>query len=124
MRNFDKQRGASMPLVVLFIAMTSIILTIAFKLYPAYYEHWLIEAVMESLEKDSKIESMSINALENNFETRLLTNNVREFDVSEGFFAEKTDNSVYLAVEYEVRIPMYSNIDAVLKFEESFEKKF
>ncbi|KZY34094.1 MULTISPECIES: DUF4845 domain-containing protein [unclassified Oleiphilus] len=124
MRTDSRQKGASMPVVLLFLGMAAIILTIAFKLYPAFYEHWQIASVLESYDKEVDLEGMSAGELETNFQTRLLTNNVRTFDVKEGFYAEVTDESVYISVEYEVRIPIYSNIDAVVSFEESIEKKF
>lgn len=124
MRSVSQQKGASMPVVLLFLGMSAIILTIAFKLYPAYYEHWQITSVLESYGEDHDLEAMSVSELETNFQTRLLTNNVREFDVKEGFFAERTDTGVILSVDYEVRIRMYKNIDALLVFEETVEKTF
>lgn len=124
MRNLDMQRGASMPLTITFLAMTAILLTITFKLYPAFYEHWQISSVISSYDKNVDLEPMSIRDIETNFETRLLTNNVRDFNVEEGFFVEKSADGVYLGVDYEVRIPIYSNVDALISFEESFEQKF
>ena len=124
MLNVYQQKGASMPVVLLFLGMAAIILTIAFKLYPAYYEHWQITSVLESYDSEHDLENMSVGELETNFQTRLLTNNVRNFDVRESFFVERTDSSVILSVDYEIRVPMYKNIDALLLFEETVEKTF
>jgi hypothetical protein len=124
MLNVSKQNGASVPIMLVFLGMAAVVLTIAFKLYPVYYEHWQISAVLESYDKEIDLESMSVSELESNFSTRLMTNNVREFDVSEGFFAERTDTGMYISVEYEVRVPIYGNVDAVVSFEESIEQTF
>lgn len=124
MRSFSKQQGASMPLTILFLGMAAIILTIAFKLYPSYYEHWQVASILKTYESDVDLESMSAGELEGNFSNRLLTNNVRDFDVEEALYIEKTDESVYIEVIYEVRVPIYKNIDAIVKFEETLEKSF
>jgi hypothetical protein len=124
MRTLSKQNGASTPLTLLFVGMAAILLTIIFKLYPSYYEHWQISAVLDSYAKDVEVESMTVDELESNFLTRLMTNNVRGNEVREGFFAERTDNAMNISVEYEVRVPIYKNIDAIIYFEKSVENKF
>ena len=124
MYNHKKQQGASMPLVALFIAMTMIVLTIAFKLYPAFYDHWQIKNVIEGFEHEAGLNETTAVELAKKFDKRLLTNNVRDFNSKESLIITKQDSILSIYVEYEVRIPIYKNIDAIVSFEESLEKTF
>lgn len=124
MNNYKKQQGASMLLVILFIAMAIIVLTIAFKLYPAFYEHWQVKNVLEGFEEESGVGDLTVHEIKGRFDKRLLMNNVRDFDSTEKLSVLKQDNTLSIYVEYEVRIPIYENIDAIVSFEDSLEKQF
>jgi hypothetical protein len=123
MNNYNKQQGASMPLVILFVGMAMIVLTIAFKLYPAFYEHWQVQNVIEGFENESGLADSSVKQIKDNFNKRLLTNNVRDFNSLESLSITMKDGVLSIYVEYEVRIPIYENIDAVVSFKESLEKQ-
>jgi hypothetical protein len=123
MHDINKQQGASTPLVVIFIAMTAIVLTIAFKLYPPFFEHWQIESVIDSFEEDSGLGDLGLDEIIRRFDKRLLTNNVRSFNSEESSFLELEDGLLTISVDYEVRVPMYRNVDAVIKFERTLERQ-
>jgi len=122
MHNYNKQQGASTPLVILFVAMLMTILTVAFKLYPVFYENWQLQHVVESFQDEADLKDTSVNEIRSRFEKRLLTNNVRDFNADDNLSITKADGTLSIFVEYEVRVPIYKNIDAVVSFEESFEK--
>ncbi len=117
-----KQQGASMPLVILFVGMAMIILTIAFKLYPAFYENWQLKHVIESFHDESDLREITLKEIKRRFETRLLTNNVRDFNTNDNLTISVAEGTLSIYVEYEVRVPIYKNIDAIVSFEESLEK--
>ncbi|MDX1452109.1 MAG: DUF4845 domain-containing protein [Oleiphilaceae bacterium] len=117
------QRGVSALFMLIFLAMAAVILTVAFKLYPAYYEHWQIEGVVESFENEDGLENLSLREIERRFNTRLQTNNVRSFNTGENVIFDLTDEFLAIEVNYEVRVPIYRNIDAVMKFQKTFEKR-
>ena len=123
MHSSKRQRGASALFMLIFLAMAAIILTIAFKLYPAYYEHWQIEGVVESFENEEDLANTSLREIERRFGARLQTNNVRNFNMEENVVFDLTEDFLGIEVNYEVRVPVYRNIDAVMKFEKSFEKR-
>ncbi len=123
MNNYKKQQGASMPIVALFIGMAMIVLTIAFKLYPAFYDYWLIKSVVESFDKEIDLNELSTSEIKIRFQKRLATNGVRDFDSKEGLSIVKQGDLLSIYVDYEVRVPMYGNVDAIVSFEESLEKQ-
>jgi len=119
-----KQKGASTPLLILFLGMTAIIATIAFKLYPPFFEHWQIESVVDSFEDEAGIDELTVNEISKRFNVRLVSNNVRSFNSRESTVITKEDGVLTIDVLYEVRIPMYRNIDAIVKFEKLLEKSY
>jgi len=119
-----KQQGASTPLALIFLIMAAVILTISFKLYPAFYDHWLITSAVNSFNDEAGLEDMSEKEITRRFNARLSSNSVRDFDTKENVFISKDDGVLIIEVEYEVRVPMYRNIDAIIKFEESLEKTY
>lgn len=123
MVDHKKQQGASTPLVILFVGMAMIVLTIAFKLYPAFYENWQLQHVVESFNDEAGLQDLSIKEIKRRFDSRLLTNNVRDFNSADNLVLEKNEDTLFIYVEYEVRVPIYDNIDAIVSFEESLEKQ-
>ncbi len=118
-----QQRGVSALFMLIFLAMAAAILTVAFKLYPAYYEHWQIEGVVESFENEEGLENLSLREIERRFGARLQTNNVRNFKMDENVVFDLTEDFLAIDVNYEVRVPVYRNIDAIMTFQKSFEKR-
>mgnify|MGYP000668582373 CR=1 FL=1 len=118
------QQGASKPLVLLFLVMATVILTVGFKLFPVFYENWQIESIVNSFEDESDLEIVTVKVLSERFYSRLTINNVRDFDYEESVFLSKDDGVFVIEVDYEVRIPIYRNIDAVMTFEKVFEKNY
>ena len=47
-----------------------------------------------------------------------------EFDSDENLSISKNEAGLLMDIEYEVRIPIYDNIDAVVSFKDSWEKQF
>jgi len=122
--SLKKQTGASAPVLIIFLGMSAVILTLVFKLYPPIFEHWQVESVVESFEEDSDVTELSVSEIQKRFNKRLVINNVRNFKSNEWLFITKDDGLLTVEVNYEVRVPVYRNIDAIMTFEKAFEKKF
>jgi hypothetical protein len=122
--SIKKQKGASAPIVMVFLLMLSVILTLAFKLYPPIFEHWQVESVVESFVDDNDVTEISVNEIKKRFNKRLAVNNVRSFKSNESLFVTNDDGLLIIEVDYEVRVPIYRNIDAIMTFNKAFEKTF
>jgi len=120
----SKQGGASALAIIIFLGMAAVILTITFKLYPVFYEHWQIESVAKSFEEEKNLENISLDELEKRFKTRLSTNNVRDFDFDNNVLMTMEDGLFSIELSYEERINMYRNVDAVVVFEKLYEKRY
>jgi len=124
MLTLNKQKGASGLLVIIFIGMAAAILTVVFQLYPLFYENWQIEHVMESFEDETGLNDLTDADIEERFGKRLSNNSVRNFDMAESVYIVMEDGLLTIDLNYEVRVPIYRNVDAVVKFEKNFEKTY
>jgi hypothetical protein len=104
--------------------MSAVILTLAFKILPPFFEHWQVESVVESFEDDTGVTELSETEIRKLFSKRLVINNVRNFKARESLFVTKADGLLTIEVNYEVRVPVYRNIDAIMTFEKALEKNF
>ena len=115
------QRGASMPAILIFVAMAAMYFLIGFKLYPAYFEHWQLQSVVKSFVDDPEVGDLSVTEIGKRFQVRMQTNNIRDIDFGEAVTIEKEGGVINIYVDYESRINIYDNIDAVLKWDETTE---
>jgi uncharacterized protein DUF4845 len=115
------QRGASVPLVLVFVAMSALVLLVGFKLYPAYFEHWQIQSVVESFATDPETPNLSPVEMRKRFKIRMQTNNVRDVKYEDAIEIIKEDGIITIYVDYESRVNIYKNVDAVVVFKEETE---
>jgi hypothetical protein len=115
------QRGASIPLVLVFLAMTAMFFLIGFKLYPAYFENWQIQSVVDSFVNDPETAELSPGEIRKRFKIRMQTNNVRDVRYEDAIEIIKEDGVITIYVDYESRINIYKNVDAVVVFKEEAE---
>lgn len=117
MNTIKKQHGMStlgmmtVALLIVFGAVT------AMKLWAPYYDDLAVRTAVENLSKEEATRSMSPNEILQTLNKRLQVNQVTlsKDDIK----IKKEDGLINIDVIYERRIPMYGNIDAVVKFNHS-----
>jgi Tfp pilus assembly protein PilE len=117
---YKAQRGMSFFSLMIILIVAGIFLSVAFKLYPAYWDHGLVTSMMEELVEQPETKTDSPTETRSKIDKRLRINQVTlpsrkavTIDVKEGV---KT-----LTLKYDVIVPMFSNVDAVVKFNEQYE---
>lgn len=123
-RSLKKQQGVSALFILVFLGLLALALLVSFKLYPAYYEHWQIESVIESFEEEKDLADLSVKEVIKRFQLRLQTNNVRNFDFDDSVFIDMEDGVLSIELDYEVRQNVYRNVDAVVIFKKQVEIKY
>lgn len=95
-------------LVIVFVAIT------AMKLWTPYYDDLAVKTAVENMANEEATRSMSPNEVLQTLNKRLQVNQVtlQKDDVK----IKKEDGVINIDVVYERRIPMYGNIDAMVKF--------
>ncbi len=115
MMNFKKQRGASFVFWVLFIALIGFIITLGIKLFPVYYNGFATEKIIEDLAIEMQGKNPNKKQLWDLIQRRLDVNSIESIK-KENFVYEKQKKSLEFGVDYEVRLPLVANMDAVVMF--------
>ena len=122
-QNLYRQRGASPIITLLFVAMLAFFVTIIFKLAPPYYDFWSIQKVAESFAEEPDLAELKTKEVESRFDKRLMVSNVRDFKRDENVTIMVKDQVLTIDIDYEVRLNMFRNIDAVIAFTHTVEYK-
>lgn len=96
---------------------------VGFKLYPSFFENWQVESIVDSFEEEPGLADLSVAEIERRFKNRLTTNNVRGFNFDENVEVVMEDGELGIYVQYEVRVNVYRNIDAIIAFNKTLEKR-
>ncbi len=122
---FYRQAGISSIGLVSSIALGLLLLTCTLKMLPAYIQNWNVQSVLdgvltEHLERATPLTRAEIRTRINK---RLNINQITAL-TSKQIDIEKTAESYTIIADYEVRESLFSNIDVVMKFDNSVSLPF
>ncbi|MGB3621679.1 DUF4845 domain-containing protein [Ketobacter sp. MCCC 1A13808] len=124
MRVNRKQQMGSSTYATLFLILALIFAAVTImKLWSPYYDDLAVKTAIKNIAEEDATRSMAPKEIRKTINKRLQVNNV-QLDAEEVVIS-KEDGMVKIDVVYERRIPMYGNIDAMVKFhhEASFSAK-
>lgn len=112
-----KQRGATFIFWMFFVAIIGFLLMIGAKLFPVYYKGFSTEKIVEDVALEMQKKKPNKKQLWDTIEKRLNINSIRTVK-KEHFVFTKEKDSINFGLDYEVRVPIIANIDAVAKFDQ------
>ncbi|MFK7817018.1 MAG: DUF4845 domain-containing protein [Gammaproteobacteria bacterium] len=112
-----RQRGATFVFWVFFIALIGFLLMLGVKLFPVYYKGFTTQKIVEEIAIDMQGKKPNKKQLWQSISKRININSVYGVN-KEHFVYEKNKNSVEFGLDYEVRVPVIANLDAVAKFDQ------
>lgn len=116
----NKQKGLTgISIIVLLIAI-AFTAVIFLKIMPIYFDSFKVGDVISSLKEERGLGAKGNREITTMILKRLDVNAVTDV-TKEHIFIEKLKNDVYVDVEYEVRKPMFGNLDVVVSFKKSVE---
>lgn len=119
--NNKKQTGSS-TWGVMFIVLALIFGGVtAAKLWSPYFDDMAVSTAVKNIAEEEITRSMSPKEIRDTINKRLQVNSV-ELKKDE-IVIKKEDGEILIDVIYERRLPMYGNVDAVLKFSHSAKVK-
>lgn len=121
-KGLGRQRGASTLTMLTMVLFFGGLLTLVLKLGPIYLDDITIQEAIESLDGTEGLSKMPPPAIRTLIDKRLSVNAVRGFD-SKNITIEKDGDRVLIAVVYDMRTPIISNIDAVVSFNHEYEMR-
>ncbi|MDX1335402.1 MAG: DUF4845 domain-containing protein, partial [Gammaproteobacteria bacterium] len=120
--NRKKQIGATFITWLMLAGILGFLAVAGLKLIPVYMEYGTIVSVMEDVAKEQSPGKKSPTTIWKSIDKRLHINNVR-YIKKENFKYERGNLADTMTIKYEVRTPLFGNLDAVAKFEKSMDVK-
>ncbi|GGK81475.1 DUF4845 domain-containing protein [Amphritea balenae] len=118
MRN--KQQGATFFSLMIILIVAGVFLAVGFKLYPPYWDHKLIVSVMTDLTENPDTREDSATEIRSKIMKRLRINQVK-LPVQKAVKIDEKEGIKTIVLKYDVTVPMFYNVDAVVKFHEQYE---
>ena len=120
LKDLNSQQGASLYALIVVMTLLGILILAGLKIAPAYMDDQVISNALQNLKESGELSKMSLRDVRT-YVTRTAQTNGGSF-ASDGIDQVEEGGVDYLVVEYESRVPMFSNIDAVVKFNYRIEK--
>ena len=114
-----KQRGQSMWGNLFMIIMLIFAAITVMKLWTPYYDNMAVGKALKNMGEDPSIRGASADQLRDSLNKRLSISGVSLS--KEEVKVAKQEKGTKIDVNYERRVPMYGNIDAVVKFDHSLQ---
>ena len=114
------QKGASVFGVVVVLLIIAAFVSVGLKVIPAYVDHNLVAGVAETLADSGRAADMTQTEIRQEISNTLRVNNIRDFDIN-SVTSTRVENPTEISIVYERRIPLFTNIDIVISFDEKFE---
>lgn len=113
------QVGLTLPGFLFALLVLGFCLTVAFRLGPLYLDNYTVAQSFASL-GEGDIRSLSDQGIRQRLYKNFVVNNVDDIDLK----AVKVDRSadkILVSLNYERRVNLFSNIDAVVSFENVYD---
>lgn len=117
----SRMKGVSLAGWMVIIVLAVVLGTAALRTIPAYMEYSTIRTAINSTLADSKVGLQSENEIRAALDRRFGVNNVGVISARD-LIISKESGILYIGVDYEVREPLFGNVDVILTFKQDFEK--
>ena len=111
-----QQDGVSVLSIIFGFVGVGLLVVLAFKIVPVYIEHYSVVTSLKSLEKELDAKSKSKRELMTMLKKRLDINDVRRVS-KEDITINKRPRQTTIRVDYEVLVPLVSNVALLLTFD-------
>ncbi|MCF6193986.1 MAG: DUF4845 domain-containing protein [Kangiellaceae bacterium] len=116
--NRKYQKGATMWGWLSVVGMIGFIAMLAFKVVPIYFEHRIVRSALQDVVDSREFSNMSNKSIVRTIQSRLTINNVRTIKYDSFKAARDRTGEKYILVSYEQKVPIMSNLFAVVEFNE------
>lgn len=121
MNNLIKgQRGMTAIGWLIVLGMLSFFVLLVLRLAPAYLEFYKVKSVIESLKDEPYIGSKTPMEIRGLLQRRIDVNAIDSIQAKD-IKIEQSGGKTTITAQYEVRVPIMGNVDAVTKFDKSIE---
>lgn len=114
-----QQKGASIFAIIVLLIIAGVFFSVGFKLYPAYFDNKLVDSVLTEMIGNNDELNQSKFLIKRTVQRKFTVNQIRL--PKEALKIIKEGNKVILDLDYQVRVPMFANVDAMVKFKKKYE---
>ncbi|ABE49130.1 MULTISPECIES: DUF4845 domain-containing protein [Methylobacillus] len=114
-----KQQGMSFLSLVVVIAVGIFFAVLAMKLAPSYIEYFAVKKAISRIAHDPGFSSMSKADMIAAFQKSATIDDIRSVEARDLTFLRDENGKTALSVDYQVVVPLFSNISVLLDFEAS-----
>ncbi len=109
------QRGMTGISIMMLLALGAFVLAMVFKLFPFYLEGFKVSSTLKGLSSDTRVEGASDRQVKDLILKKLQVDDV-DTVTSEHIKIDSSAQKRSVSIEYEARVHMFGNIDAVVVF--------
>lgn len=115
------QRGMGLSGMMFVFVLVAFIAVILLRTAPAYMDFLALRSAMNSVAQSPEPIAGGRPAIMDLINRRLEINNVRDVEPGSFAFQKRDDGTYEVGVDYEVRRPLFGNVDVVLTFNHKVE---
>ena len=110
------QRGMSTSSWMIVIGLIGFFLTLFFKMGPAYLDNWSLQSALKSMATSgSDLHELDRDEIYKQIDRYFTINGVRDVRARDLKIVRKPDRTL-INHDYETRVPVFFNVDVVMKF--------
>ena len=118
-----RQSGLSFFGWLLTIMVLGSVITVGLKLIPLYIDHHTMSGVLDSMAEESVMANKRRYELGDMIKKRFRVNNIRDFNHKYNLQAKRGKSGDEVILDYEVRVPLFYNLDLIARFDKSVSFK-
>lgn len=115
-----QQCGASFFSTMMILMVIGIFAAVGLKLYPVYFDHYLINSTVVDLTENQSDIAKSNREIRIILSKRFRVNQVK-LPSEEALKLERDAGVLTITLNYQVEVPMFYNVAALVKFDEKYE---
>ena len=120
MLNRGRQMGALGGYIIAILVFGGL-LTMASRLVPLYMDHNTMSNIMDKMQDETGLGVKTDFQLIDLMKKRFKLNNIRDFPIHEHTEFKCSSRGTDVVLDYEVRIPLISNLDVIASFNKEIE---
>lgn len=110
-----RQKGFTLIGFLVVLVVVGFFAYLGMRLFPVYSEYYSVVSAMKGLAKEDGVRALSADAIRQRFDKRLYTSYVES--VKPNNIRVTTQGTPQIRVRYEVRKPLFGNIDFIATFD-------
>lgn len=115
------QQQGSMGSLIFAILLFGGAMSLGAKLVPVYMDHNTMSKILDKMAEEQGLGSRADSSIREEMRKRFKLNNIREFDLNEHLEIERHGRGTDVALDYEVRVKLVSNLDLIASFDKKVE---